>query len=338
MSGKRQHIIPRFLQAGFASRRDKNEVFVWQYRNGIAAFECNTRNVGVEKEFYSIGADTAADDAITDAEGAFSSLVATLRAAPTVVNDPEVPSLIAHFEARTRHLRESLIEAGDYLVRGMASFLSDADLAGGYFERRFRTDPELVVKPLARASGASQEWVERFVANAPSHVLQQCIAPLLRFLAERLRSKFPEQLRAAAKAAHLRALKQDVSPQLKTDRFRQLEYATVGFAEGDMILGDSIVLFEVDGIRRYKTFLEGADALLGVYVPLSQSVVLAGAAKRPTSLPADLMTAIARSSFEYFISDRNSSRNDALQRRIGENSAILSKEELDDIMSEVLCE
>src|SRR4051794_7106191 len=154
MAGKRQHIIPRFLQAGFASSKDGDDVFTWVYRVGQVPFECNTLNVGVEREFYTIGADTAADDAITDAEGPFSQLVNALREAPPQrVSHPQIAGLFAHFEIRTRHLRLAFSSATDYLLRGLASFLADTDAATAYFTRKARTDPALVRKPLADALG-----------------------------------------------------------------------------------------------------------------------------------------------------------------------------------------
>src|SRR5689334_9268550 len=116
MAGKRQHFVPRFLQAGFASKKTADQVFTWVHRKDRPPFESNTLNVGVEREFYSIGTDTAADDAITDIEDSFSTLVRTLRdCAAQPVSDPKIPQLISHLEIRTRHLRQSLISATDYL-------------------------------------------------------------------------------------------------------------------------------------------------------------------------------------------------------------------------------
>jgi hypothetical protein len=42
MAGVRQHILPRFLLKGFASRLDALEVFTWVFRKGGNIFEANS--------------------------------------------------------------------------------------------------------------------------------------------------------------------------------------------------------------------------------------------------------------------------------------------------------
>lgn len=340
MAGKRQHFVPRFLQAGFASRRERDEVFTWVFRKGRPAFECNTRNVGLEGEFYTTPGDTAADDAITDAEGPFSSLVTSLRDSPVgPVSRPEIPALIAHFEVRTRHIRQSLLQAGNEFVSQMASFLGDQNAFGEYLERKFRTDPTLLRRPLAETlskQGYSRKQADAFLQRLLPRAMGEVVRPVIPLLAEGFRREIPARLAAAAKSGHIRALKEDVAPALKTERFRSLAYATLKVNAGDMILGDSIVLFEVEGPRRFKTLLEGKDALKAVYVPLAPAIVLVGAPGPPSSVQGDLREAIGRSSFEYFIGHEESDENVALQEQVGGKAPLLSPEEIDEIMTELM--
>ena len=58
MSGKRQHLIPQFLQEGFASHTSGEKTFTWIYRKGVPPFNSNIINVGVEGWFYTEGQDT----------------------------------------------------------------------------------------------------------------------------------------------------------------------------------------------------------------------------------------------------------------------------------------
>ena len=71
MAGKRQHTIPQFLLKGFASRKSRDEVFVWMHRKDGTVIEVNIKNVSVGKDFY--GKD--ADDEITKVEGSFGALM-----------------------------------------------------------------------------------------------------------------------------------------------------------------------------------------------------------------------------------------------------------------------
>jgi hypothetical protein len=70
MAGNRQHIFPRFLLKGFASRVAGREVFAWVYRKEAKVFETNIINIGVEKNFYGREGDVSADAEITNLERA----------------------------------------------------------------------------------------------------------------------------------------------------------------------------------------------------------------------------------------------------------------------------
>lgn len=158
---------------------------------------------------------------------------------------------------------------------------------------------------------------------------------ILLFVGE-LRRRAPALISNAVKSAQMQALKENVSPAVKTKRFAGLTFSIAEVPAGDMILGDSIVLFEVEGPRRYKTLLEGKDVLKAVYVPIAPTRVLVGAPALPPLVGADLRDEIGRSSFEYFISHERSESNAVLQRRIGENAPLLSSEEMEGIVGELM--
>jgi hypothetical protein len=150
MSGKRQHFIPRFLQEGFAAQLTTNGVFTWAYRKGEPPFKANITNVGVEGHFYTDASDTRADDLITNAEEVFSTLVKTLRTlAPTPVSDPAIPKLIAHLEARTRHVRQGFLLAGEYFSSRLIDFIGDEKSFLSYVERTLQNDPSILQTALA---------------------------------------------------------------------------------------------------------------------------------------------------------------------------------------------
>jgi hypothetical protein len=63
-----------------------------------------------------------------------------------------------------------------------------------------------------------------------------------------------------------------------------------------------------------------------------------GAANRTATLPEQLPDEIARASFEYFISDRVSDNNRRRQTTIGEAAALITEEELEQIVNSSLVE
>lgn len=344
MAGKRQHFLPRFLQEGFASHTSGDAVFTWVYRKGAPPFNANIINVGVEGLFYTDEDDTQADDLITDAEGPFSTLVQTLRTStPAAVSEPQIPRLIAHLEVRTRHLRQSFLRAGDFLVSRLLDFMADEQAFIAYLERQFRKDPSILrdsmSKELAR-QGLPQVLLQPLIQLSTPILpaLMAKLRPMLPKLAEALRLTLPKTLRDAAKSGHIRALKKTISPEVKIQRYESLAYSVVEAADGPLLLGDSVVLFRVQGPRPYKTFLDKDDVLSSIILPLSSTRAIVGACEPVGVLPPDLPRATARCSLEYFIAAARSDANNILKDEIGEDAAPITRVELEEIISELIKE
>src|SRR2546421_3400407 len=109
MAGKRQHVLPRFLLKGFASRTVGEKVFAWVYRKHGSPFETVIENISVEKHFYGKDGEITADDTITDLESGYAYLIDTLRQQRHgyEIPDSTVSEFVTHLAIRTHHLRES---------------------------------------------------------------------------------------------------------------------------------------------------------------------------------------------------------------------------------------
>jgi hypothetical protein len=339
MSGKRQHFIPRFLQEGFASHRNGDEAFTWVYRKGKSAFNTNIINVGIEGLFYTEAQDTEVDDAITDAENAFSNLVQELRIGRCdTACHPQIATLLAHLEIRTRHLRQSFLSLGQFAFER----LLDAMLESDYFLRKFIADPSLIKESFAEEWDRRQLppdllepfWKSVVLPTLPDFIRQQ--ARTFPKFAESIRIQLPDLLKRAAKSGHIRALKSEIAPQWKVRRYGELTYAVRPVSDKPLILGDSPVVFQVDGKTPYKPFLGRDDILIAVLLPLSPTVVLIGAPVDAGTVPSGLAQVSARCSLEYFISNERSPTNDALQQQIGNDADLLSRAELEEILAEVI--
>jgi len=343
MSGKRQHVIPLFLLEGFASHTSGHAVFTWVYRKGLSQpFNTNTINVGVEGYFYTDGNDTQADDMITEAETTFSSLVQKLRENPPMaVNDPQIPNLISHFEIRTRHIRESFIRTGDYLVSRFLDYIEDENFFVDYLDRTFRNDPSILQKSIAnelKKRGLPKTLLEPAleVANSSLPAFMNELRPMLPQFAVHFRSVLPSVLSKAAKSGQIRALKENVSPEVRAQRYKELNYKVVEFTRDDLILGDSIILFHVEGSKPFKTFLDKKDILNAVFLPLNSGKLLVGTRESLDIYEQLLPDNIARCSIEYFVSERESGTNRFLQDQIGEDAQLLERAELEDIITEAM--
>lgn len=342
MSGKRHHFVPRFLQAGFASHTNGSEVFTWVYRKGSNPFNTNIVNVGVEGQFYSQDGDSQVDEDITTAEGRYSALVGALREGgeEVVSNSKEIADLLAHLEIRTRHLRESFSMTASLLMDELLRFVEDQQAFGMYVKRKMRSDPSILreaianeLKELNLPDAALEELL-----SASQPMLEQLLPSLLSDLpsmASHFRSKIPQMVKAGSKSGHIKGLRQALAPPVKADAYAKLKFRVTHFENETMPLGDSMLVFQMKGERKFKSFTEKDDAIEAVYLPLSSDRVLVGSINGAVTDVSHLPTVIAQCSLEYFISGVKSASNEVLHNHISQFAYMLSPEQIEAIVDEL---
>lgn len=332
MSGKRQHFIPRFLQTGFANEKQHT----WVYRKGSKTFKANIVNVGVETNFYSHQDNNEADDLITEAERSFSLTIKSIRESNRHPPASQIAELVAHFEVRTRNLRKSFLDAGDYLITQMLEKLSNEEFLKQMLIRRIRKDPAFIKSIIEEE--LSQNGIPR-IFLWPITKLAQILGPSLiknnfssiAYIIQHLQSNLPELLQRASKAGHLRALKESVSPEFRTDRYKDMNFEIKEIPEGNLILGDSIVFYNTED-KGYSAFLDKDQALKEVFLPINSSKILIGFSKERTTQVYSLNEIIAQCSLEFFIAKDESPSNDLLKTEIGKKTEIISPDEIEDII------
>ncbi|HEX6718874.1 MAG TPA: DUF4238 domain-containing protein, partial [Pyrinomonadaceae bacterium] len=154
MAGKRQHEIPRFLTQGFASRivskaSKENSIFVWVYRKGSEPFECNTINIGVERQFYDDGVVNV-DDEITELERTFARSVNDARELQdgSKISDERLFEFIDNLTMRTKHLRDSVTDIGEFAIDRILGRLSNYDSFRAYFIQLLTNRRDFLMEPL----------------------------------------------------------------------------------------------------------------------------------------------------------------------------------------------
>ncbi len=345
MGGKRQHFIPQFLQEGFASRRTKDRTFTWVFRRGSSPFETNIVNVGVESQFYTEEDDRKVDDLITTAEDSFSMIVRNLRNGETSsLSGSEVPKLIAHFETRTRHIRQNFLELGNFAVSSVLDKIKDEDFFADWARKKIRNNPEMIRSSLTRElkdQQLSQESLDLLTKFSMQYLVPRIIdlnKSKFSELVDTLKPLLMEKLVQGAKSGHIKGLKQTSASEAKIQIFENLTYK-VHVQRGDpLILGDSILVFHVDGPRSYKTFLEKEDKLKCVYIPLDSKHMLIGVNKGFIPELNDIQEITARCSLEYFISTDNSTQNQNLHEKIGIDAHLLTREEMEMLVEDAFKE
>lgn len=346
MAGIRQHHIPKFLQKGFASHQDGENIFTWVFRKGHAPFNTDLSNVGVERFFYTEKNDSIADDIITEAEINYSKLIHNLRDNYSIgrIDDPLVPEFIAHLEVRTRHLRQNILESTDYLVDRLLAFISDDEQFYDLLQENIDNEDSYIFKIIIDGfiqNGVSKEIAETLIKSSPiirTHILKS-FKGTMPLIAKDMREKYSrKQIKNIVKQNHIQILKKSIAPDIRIGFYKKLNYKLVQVAEENLILGDSAILFATDGGKSFKTFTDKTDQIDGVFLPLTPDLILVGKSDSFEPKVKNISELIAANSLEYFISDKNDSETITLQRNIGREAAILSKSEINNLIVDVFAE
>lgn len=342
MAGTRHHFIPRFLMKGFQSHANGDEIFAWVLRRDREPYNTNIKNISVEGHFYTLDESPHIDDAITDAEQEFSSLVVGLRDERcSPVDSRHVARLIANLEVRTRHVRLNLELIGDAFLRHVRTFVDDEQAITRLVRQQIESEPEQflsVVKDELVKQGVDHRRAKLAAKAALPGLLNQSLPSILATVRSTFRHVLenqPVMLKAMARRGQLRALERAVSPEVKVAWYERLDFSVFD-TQVALPLGDSAVIFEVSGDRRFTTFTSADDNLLAAYLPLSPSKVLVGTSPGFVPRLEDLPEAIARCSYEYIVAASDAPEVRELSQLISENAELLSEETMQGLLSEAL--
>jgi Protein of unknown function (DUF4238) len=337
MAGIRQHYLPQFLQRSFANEAG----LTWLFRKNERGLRTSTRNIGVERTFYTKPGDTAVDEAITTAEADFSRLVSDLRTGPPrKVSSNHLPNLFAHLEVRSRHLRQSFLRASKSLCSMTVPILNDTEKLQRLLVRHISNDPEQF-EQLARDSlrekglpESAYKALTQTVSQSLPQILQE-LAPELEHASATILKALPKTLGDSIKNSHNNALRQTIAPEQRVRQYETLAFRVEDIPGETMILGDCGPLFYVEGSKPFKAITEKSDITLAGILPISPKRLLIGESRPYYVEPSTIRTAIARCSLEFFIAVENLDVNTELAKLIGLDAAPLTDKEIEDIVDEV---
>ena len=341
MAGKRQHFIPQFLQRGFASHNTNKDHYAWVYRKeDLNPFNANIKNIGTEGYFYAEDKETTLDDIITDAETKYAIFVDELRNndGSKKIDSQMAANLIAHFEIRTKNLRDSFRNAGALLLIEMTNYLQDENNC-----------EQFVKKQVAAEAGKmlDQELVNRGISRTLLPIFRHQFAPLIkekipemtenmRTMMRQISQNITPLLENSAKSGHIKALLNTHTPPVKVSVYEKLNYQVVSTGDMTVPLGDSAVIFNVDGDPAFKPYFEIDNKLLAVILPISSRQLLVGSKKNYQLKAKDTPEAIACCSLDYFITSEQSADNEELAKHISKNARMISESEIEDILSDLM--
>lgn len=239
-------------------------------------------------------------------------------------------------EIRTKNLRENMIDSWAYFGEQLKKILLDKQTLIDYFQKNPKVIKESLQNELNKlpipASLHGQynsmffDNIQLWLPNAAETILSILVPKF----EQEIISKIPE----IVKKVQLDVLIS--SEGNKSNIYKNMHYRVLKTKQ-PLILGDSIVIFEVFGGRKFKPFYECNDDLKCIYVPLdSYSLLYATPNLEDKPNVDDINKAIAQCSFDFFISKFHSNECQTLQSEIGKNAFIVTNEYIDEIINEIV--
>ncbi len=365
MSGKRHHIVPRFLQKGFASRiikRKKKEiVFTWLYMKNAAQpdIDFSTKDTIVSENFYGKVGEINADDEITKVEKEkFSPLVDKMRNGTCNFDDSktEIAELIAHFSIRTKVVREGFTDISQKMVGGMREITTNEQI----IEDVFLNPPESVIKEQIEVILSDPKYKEviepalqffemlGLQKNQVSDLLSELTHSELENKETQKETKetlgsffstlFDESnpiLRNSIKEGHNKSLVNTTIPLSRVEKYEQLNW-NIYKTTSTLILGDVACIFREIGEKSFKPSCD-INKTGQIYLPISSNQMIVGTIDRE-EIETDvkiLNEAIASCSYEQFVCSENTQDKTNLIQIIGTNSQIASDQEIQIELDEI---
>lgn len=317
MAGNRQHFIPRFLQRGFSNEKNGKYFTNW-YRKDCFKENMIVENIGLGNKFYSHYGDSIVDKKITENETySYSRILNSLVGGTyNLDNRKDLAEFIYHMEIRTKNLRENMIDSWAYFGEQLKKILLDKQTLIDYFQKNPKVIKESLQNELNKlpipASLHGQydsmffDNIQLWLPNAAETILSILVPKF----EQEIISKIPE----IVKKVQLDVLIS--SEGNKSNIYKNMHYRVLKTKQ-PLILGDSIVIFEVFGGRKFKPFYECNDDLKCIYVPLdSYSLLYATPNLEDKPNVDDINKAIAQCSFDFFISKFHSNESKLYKVRL----------------------
>jgi hypothetical protein len=345
MSSTNQHYTPKFLLRGFASSRNRDEVYTWLFRRGAGPINTNITNVGAEFDFYRGPSNRNADSVIRPLEKQFAKCVARLRHATKEiqVSDTIVPDLVVHVMLRNKHLRQAMCDlvlkfteamrtrmnSGEVLTRCLITAISQKphEFLAHFKEGALRAniDPQWALNMLDNVIRNP----ELLSAQSTSGELERYFNDLTKFLS----GSFPDFVRSS----HVEGLLSDTLPRQWVEAIEDWSWFLVIREKGTFIFGDVGPLFKVKGSRQYKSLPSRLYDFDFGYLPISDTHLLVGFVERADRLDAEeLNIATSTCSSQFFISSMNTDREMRYLPTLGSKVDLISDEEFAPIIDRVL--
>ncbi len=335
MAGERQHIIPRFLQRGFASKIEGKKVFTWFYRKDGSCLELSTRDVFLEKFFYKNDQGISVDEEITKIEKGFALMLEEIRKQEHGVelNQHNIPEFIAHMCIRTKHLVDSTNEAINNLIIETEKYLGDINNIRNFLMNDFNFKKEITVSLKSQFPQLSIIVIETLIPIFIKTFFDENKGRIL-MASQAFFSQFRRSLPKVLKSSFIDVLSNGlVVPEPRVSDYHSFKWF-VFVSQKPFILGDVGCLFEVLGKKEYTFLNMKGDVIRNIYLPISSNKLLIGTKEEnmPNIDVEQFNINYVKICRECFICHAPSDEMSFLAGELGKNSELFNKEEFEQMV------
>ena len=344
MSGRKQHYVPRFLQAGFNSRAFAVDEAprAWLYRKDVMPVEAALRDIGHDEWFYTFRRQgvtvECADGAITTAETDWmAELVDGLRRDQSLdlcIRRERIAQLLSHLVLRSRAIWEFVQSPAQPLFEKLRAAAREPLWLQNTLTRLLTSNRPLIEAALATMNPGID--VASTVDAEVAAFAEGKTAPAIESAATMMSLPWEEFARRAVKLLRIRTLLDALrDPNLLT-AFEGCTFKVETYFDGCMVLGDTSVVFHREGDAGYTPFHGQRATFDYAYLPLTPTkVLIASRGGTPHSWQA-MRDASVACSHTYFIAATRNDELSALASSLGHSVPFVSKEQIDSMHAEAM--
>ncbi|MCB2188804.1 MAG: DUF4238 domain-containing protein [Deltaproteobacteria bacterium] len=319
---KRQHILPRLLLKGFASRKTKSEVYSFVYSKEKDVYETNIINIAVESGYYSIEGNCEVDDQLTKLENGFGRELDKIRSAPfgQEITGAFIPTFVGNLAVRTKHFFETLEEPVLYMRNIMLEYFSKKEnVIRLVVEKRGSLALPAGLKSMSDKDFAA--FLQRLNFSKMEHFI--CLA----------RQAMEDNI----KRLYLQSLGEEIIPEKRVAMYNSFNWIKYR-ANMPLLLGDLGCVCEKSRPVRMDSLLFSSKDISTIYLPISSDQILVGS-RGCKSIEVDyeaLNREIAKLSRDYFVSAERLERFNEYRHLIGTSPVQDYREKIDKLAAEKL--
>lgn len=321
MSGRRHHILPRFLMKGFATHKKKNFYSYVTEKNKKEPCHRNINNINVEKDFYRIKGSNVPDDLVTDLENSLlSNFAEELRKInkTQTIDAKQSAVFFSHIMIRTKSLRESLLSLTDKFPQCIKNQFSDHQNCRKFIKANINA--WLVGIP---------ECNKRDLISKIEQIPDAVLCDILRTGFDRFLPNFTEKVQLQiVEDTFDKVYSSSPVPEERAKKYETYSWNVYYNIDSNFILSDSAcVVIKKNGDVSF--FDDAPEEVKALILPISSQHLLIGT-KDGSNLEylRGINEKSASCSFNFFISKDIPTNIDALKNLIGNNNDIVDLDEI----------